>query len=84
MRSALIILAAVLTLSACATASNYPLMPGTGQPDMTRFKVYTAIGVPESHVNGVIAPKLDAYRAKNGYRENATLDRRWNYGLRMR
>ena len=84
MRSALIILAAVMTFSACATASSYPLIPVTGQPDMTRFKVYTAIGVPESHVNGVIAPKLDVYRAKNGYKENATLDRRRNYGLRTR
>ena len=71
-------LVGVLALVGCATAHNYPPAILAGTPDVARFKVYTAIGVPESEADRVAATDFDAYRVKNGYAGFTIVERRWN------
>lgn len=64
-----------LSLAACASA------PGKFEPvgpDTTKFRLYTAIGMPESEADRIAATNIDKFRAENGYRSYAVIDRQWS------
>jgi hypothetical protein len=80
MKIAALALAAVLAIAGCATISDQRgPVPVEGQPDTLRFKIYPAIGVPESAVDQAVRVDFEDYRAKNAYRSYAVLNHRFNY-----
>lgn len=80
MKAAIAILAAALTLGACATGGTTWGKPAAvaGQPDTLAFRLYYGLQVPESEADRAARENLDAYRAENGYRTYEIVGKRWN------
>jgi hypothetical protein len=78
MKTTALILAAAIALCACATTVAPPA-PLEGRPDVQRFRVYTAIGVPEARADADAGQEIEAFRTRNGYRSFTVLERRWNH-----
>jgi hypothetical protein len=72
-----ILLAAVLSLGACATASNVPPQSIAGRADTARFKVFLGIGATDSAADQRAADDFEAFRLRNGFATFSVLERRF-------
>jgi hypothetical protein len=79
LRSIVLSLVFAALLEGCATAHNYPPTPVIGKPDTQEFKVYMALGTPESEADRVAALDFEAFKQKNGYRAFSIVEKRWNH-----
>lgn len=73
-RQPLVAAVIVAVLAGCATASAPPVPLVDGH---VRFRVAVLAGVPESHADQVARGDIEAYRAREGFRSFAIVERRW-------
>lgn len=78
MRSAsALILAAVLSLGACATSSQLAPVPVAGQPDTVAFRVFLALQATDSAADQHAREDFEAYKTAHGYASYEVVDRKF-------
>jgi hypothetical protein len=73
----ILLLAAALSLGACATSSPLLPKPVDGQADTMRFQVFLNIGATDSAADQRARVDFEDFRIRHGYREAQLIDRRF-------